>query len=33
MGRRSFLHVEFQGEQAADGIYVGGRVTPVAEGV
>jgi trans-2,3-dihydro-3-hydroxyanthranilate isomerase len=33
MGRRSFLHVEVQGEQGADGIYVGGHVTPVAEGV
>jgi trans-2,3-dihydro-3-hydroxyanthranilate isomerase len=33
MGRRSFLHVEIQGEQGADGIYVGGHVTPIAEGV
>jgi len=33
MGRQSFLHVEIQGEQGADGIYVGGHVTPVAEGV
>ncbi len=33
MGRRSFLHVEIQGEQGADGIYVGGHVTPMAEGV
>jgi len=33
MGRRSFLHVEIQGERGADGIYVGGHVTPVAEGV
>jgi trans-2,3-dihydro-3-hydroxyanthranilate isomerase len=33
MGRRSFLHVEIQGEQGADGIYVGGFVTPIAEGV
>jgi predicted PhzF superfamily epimerase YddE/YHI9 len=32
-GRRSFLHVEIQGEQGADGIYVGGHVTPVSEGV
>jgi hypothetical protein len=31
MGRRSLLHVEVQGED--DGIYVGGHVTPVAEGV
>jgi trans-2,3-dihydro-3-hydroxyanthranilate isomerase len=27
MGRRSFLHVEVQGED--DGIYIGGHVTPV----
>ncbi len=33
MGRRSFLHVEIQGEQGADGILVGGHVTPIAEGV
>jgi hypothetical protein len=33
MGRRSFLHVEVQGERSADGIYVGGHVTPIAEGV
>jgi trans-2,3-dihydro-3-hydroxyanthranilate isomerase len=33
MARRSFLHVEIQGEQGADGIFVGGHVTPVAEGV
>ena len=33
MGRRSFLHVEIQGERGADGIYVGGHVTPIAEGV
>ena len=33
MGRRSFLHVEIQGEQGGDGIYVGGHVTPIAEGV
>jgi hypothetical protein len=33
MGRRSWLHVEVQGKDAADGIYVGGHVTPVAEAV
>jgi trans-2,3-dihydro-3-hydroxyanthranilate isomerase len=33
MGRRSFLHVEIQGEQGAHGILVGGHVTSVAEGV
>src|SRR5271163_326587 len=33
MGRRGFLHVEIQGEQGAGGIYVGGHITPVAEGV
>jgi trans-2,3-dihydro-3-hydroxyanthranilate isomerase len=33
MGRRSFLHVEIQGERGAHGILVGGHVTPVAEGV
>ena len=32
MGRRSFLHIELRGEQGADGIEVGGYVTPVAEG-
>jgi trans-2,3-dihydro-3-hydroxyanthranilate isomerase len=31
MGRRSLLHVEIQGEQGADGIYVGGHVTPIVE--
>ena len=31
MGRRSWLHVEVHGKDAADGIYVGGHVTPVAE--
>ena len=31
MGRRSFLHIELHGEQGADGIEVGGYVTPVAE--
>jgi len=33
MGRRSFLHIEIQGEQGAHGILVGGYVTSVAEGV
>jgi trans-2,3-dihydro-3-hydroxyanthranilate isomerase len=33
MGRRSLLHVEVQGEEAADGIHVGGHVTPIAEAV
>jgi trans-2,3-dihydro-3-hydroxyanthranilate isomerase len=33
MGRRSLLHVEVQGKEAADGIYVGGHVTPIAEAV
>lgn len=31
MGRRSNLHVQLHGEQGADGIEVGGYVTPVAE--
>jgi len=31
MGRRSILHVQLHGEQGADGIEVGGHVTPVAE--
>jgi trans-2,3-dihydro-3-hydroxyanthranilate isomerase len=31
MGRRSFLHVKLHGEQGAEGIEVGGYVTPVAE--
>jgi trans-2,3-dihydro-3-hydroxyanthranilate isomerase len=30
MGRRSFLHVRIRGERGADGIDVGGYVTPVA---
>jgi len=33
MGRRSLLHVEVQGREAADGIYVGGHVTPIAKAV
>jgi trans-2,3-dihydro-3-hydroxyanthranilate isomerase len=32
MGRRSILYVELHGEGGADGIDVGGYVTPVAEG-
>jgi trans-2,3-dihydro-3-hydroxyanthranilate isomerase len=32
MGRRSILHVQIHGEQGADGIEVGGYVTPVADG-
>jgi trans-2,3-dihydro-3-hydroxyanthranilate isomerase len=31
MERRSFLHVQINGEDGADGIEVGGHVTPVAE--
>ncbi len=31
MGRRSFLHIQLHGEQGAEGIEVGGYVTPVAE--
>jgi trans-2,3-dihydro-3-hydroxyanthranilate isomerase len=31
MGRRSILHIQLHGEQGADGIEVGGYVTPVAE--
>jgi predicted PhzF superfamily epimerase YddE/YHI9 len=33
MGRRSILHVHIRGEHGAEGIDVGGNVTPVAEGV
>jgi trans-2,3-dihydro-3-hydroxyanthranilate isomerase len=33
MGRRSLLHVEVQGNEAADGIYVGGHVMPIVEAV
>src|SRR5580692_842068 len=33
MGRRSLLHVEVRGKSAADGIYVGGHVTPIVEAV
>jgi trans-2,3-dihydro-3-hydroxyanthranilate isomerase len=31
MGRRSLLHVEIRGTEAAEGIYVGGYVTPIVE--
>ncbi|HXW92753.1 MAG TPA: hypothetical protein VEK33_19550 [Terriglobales bacterium] len=31
MGRRSILHVHVVGQDGADGIEVGGHVTPVAE--
>jgi trans-2,3-dihydro-3-hydroxyanthranilate isomerase len=31
MGRRSILHVQLHGEQGADGIEVGGYVSPIAE--
>ncbi len=33
MGRRSLLHIEIRGEAAAEGIYVGGYVTPIVEAV
>ncbi|MBZ5608212.1 MAG: PhzF family phenazine biosynthesis protein [Acidobacteriia bacterium] len=33
MGRRSILHILVHGEQGAEGIEVGGYVTPVIEGV
>jgi trans-2,3-dihydro-3-hydroxyanthranilate isomerase len=33
MGRRSLLHVRIAGKGGADGIFVGGHVTPIAEGV
>jgi trans-2,3-dihydro-3-hydroxyanthranilate isomerase len=33
MGRRSLLHVDIQGENGSDGIYVGGQVTPIVEAV
>jgi trans-2,3-dihydro-3-hydroxyanthranilate isomerase len=33
MARRSLLHVHVHGDHGKDGIDVGGRVTPVAEGV
>lgn len=31
MGRRSLLHVRIDGHKGADGIFVGGNVTPLAE--
>ena len=31
MGRRSILHVQIHGDQGADGIDVGGHVTPIAQ--
>ena len=33
MGRRRLLHVEIHGKEAADGIEVGGHVTPIVEAV
>jgi trans-2,3-dihydro-3-hydroxyanthranilate isomerase len=33
MGRRSLLHVEIRGKEAAEGICVGGYVTPIVEAV
>jgi trans-2,3-dihydro-3-hydroxyanthranilate isomerase len=33
MGRRSLLYIEIQGDEGADGIYVGGHVTPIVEAV
>ena len=33
MGRRSLLHVDIQGENGTDGIYIGGQVTPIIEAV
>ena len=33
MGRRSLLHVDIQGENGTEGIYVGGHVTPIVEAV
>jgi len=33
MGRRSLLHVDIQGKDGADGIFVGGYVTPIIEAV
>jgi trans-2,3-dihydro-3-hydroxyanthranilate isomerase len=31
MGRRSILYIQINGEDGADGIEIGGYVTPVAE--
>ena len=33
MGQRSLLHVDIQGENGTDGIYIGGQVTPIIEAV
>jgi trans-2,3-dihydro-3-hydroxyanthranilate isomerase len=33
MGRRSMLHVEIDGQNGANGIYVGGHVTPIVKAV
>jgi trans-2,3-dihydro-3-hydroxyanthranilate isomerase len=33
MGRRSLLHVEIRGKEAADGIFVGGHVAPLVQAV
>jgi trans-2,3-dihydro-3-hydroxyanthranilate isomerase len=33
MGPRSLLHVDIQGENGTDGIYIGGQVTPIIEAV
>ena len=33
MGRRRLLHVDIQGENGTDGIYIGGQVTPIIEAV
>jgi trans-2,3-dihydro-3-hydroxyanthranilate isomerase len=33
MGRRSLLHVQLQGERGADGIAIGGHVTPLVRAV
>jgi predicted PhzF superfamily epimerase YddE/YHI9 len=33
MGRRSLLHVDIQGENGSDGLYIGGQVTPITEAV
>jgi predicted PhzF superfamily epimerase YddE/YHI9 len=31
MGRRSILYIQINGQEGADGIEIGGYVTPVAE--
>ena len=33
MGRRGLLHVDIQGKNGTDGIYIGGQVTPIIEAV